>query len=73
MSQLSKTTCVRCKNCTQVIKSYPISPDLNQVEELKQYREANHRITFEENGNKPKCSGKICHEAVGREQLNLNL
>lgn len=73
MSQLSKTTCVRCKNCTQVITTYPLNLTIEQVEEIKPFREKNHRVTIEENGNKPKCAGAICHEAKGREQLTLKL
>lgn len=73
MNQLSKSTCVRCKNCTQVIKTFPVYPSLEQVDEIKTYREKNHRVSIEENGNKPKCAGSICNEAIGREQLTLNL
>ncbi len=67
----NKSTCIRCKNCTQVIKTFPVTPTLPQVEEIKTLRNSGHRSTVEPTGNKERCAGKQCYETLGIEQLVL--
>lgn len=69
---LSKVTCVRCKNCAHVLKTFA-SNDEESMNQAAYYADLGHKVTVEENGNKPRCAGKVCYEKEGIEQLTLTL
>lgn len=70
-----KETCIRCKNCTGVIKSQAENKryelmDLSIFESLKT---KGHLVTVEDPTTALKCKGKKCYEREGIQQLTLEL